>query len=80
MIGCVKRKTGPNKHSNPLTKRSQAGKESHCQLEVDIVYDRLVAHQPGGKWNKLAPLRILSFDIECQVRVSLPVHALPTGL
>ncbi len=46
----------------------QTEKESHCQLEVDIVYDRLLGHAPEGKWSKLAPLRILSFDIECQVR------------
>ena len=55
----------------PTRPNPQTEKESHCQLEVDIVYDRLIGHQPEGKWNKLAPLRILSFDIECQVRACL---------
>lgn len=41
---------------------------SSVQLEVDIVYDSLVSHPPDGEWQKIAPLRILSFDIECQGR------------
>ncbi|KAM3572568.1 hypothetical protein VYU27_005410, partial [Nannochloropsis oceanica] len=48
--------------------RGEREKESHCQIEVDIVYDRLIGHNPEGQWNKLAPLRILSTDIECQGR------------
>jgi hypothetical protein len=39
---------------------------SNCQLEADIVYDDLVVHGTNEPaWMKLAPLRILSFDIEC---------------
>jgi len=41
---------------------------SSVQAEVDIVYDSLVSHPPDGEWQKVAPLRILSFDIECQGR------------
>lgn len=41
---------------------------SRCQLEVDISYDKLIAHQPEGEWAKVAPFRILSFDIECAGR------------
>lgn len=41
---------------------------SRCQLEVDISYDQLIAHQPEGEWAKVAPFRILSFDIECAGR------------
>ncbi|KAH9128699.1 hypothetical protein LEN26_005754 [Aphanomyces euteiches] len=41
---------------------------SLCQMEVDIVYMNLVSHAPTGEWGKLAPLRILSFDIECMGR------------
>ncbi len=48
--------------------RTEREKESHCQLEVDIVYENLIGHRPEGQWNKLAPLRILSTDIECQGR------------
>ena len=41
---------------------------TECQAEFDIVYDSLVSHKPDGQWAKLAPLRILSFDIECMGR------------
>lgn len=33
--------------------------ESRCQLEVDIAYDKFIAHEPEGEWAKVAPLRIL---------------------
>lgn len=45
-----------------------AKKESRCQLEVDIDASALVAHAAEGQWAKIAPLRILSFDIECASR------------
>ena len=38
---------------------------SHVQLEVDIVFDSVISHAPEGEWQRVAPLRILSFDIEC---------------
>jgi DNA polymerase delta subunit 1 len=38
------------------------------QLEVDVTYNDVIAHKSEGEWNKIAPLRILSFDIECQGR------------
>ena len=28
----------------------------------------MIAYQPEGEWSKMAPLRILSFDIECAGR------------
>jgi DNA polymerase delta subunit 1 len=28
----------------------------------------VVSHAPEGEWSKIAPLRILSFDIECAGR------------
>lgn len=34
--------------------------ESRCQLEVDVAFDKFVAHEPEGEWTKVAPLRILS--------------------
>jgi DNA polymerase delta subunit 1 len=43
-------------------------RESHCQIEVDVSYDDIVARPSTGEWNKMAPLRILSMDIECQGR------------
>ncbi|KAL5037094.1 hypothetical protein BDV3_006196 [Batrachochytrium dendrobatidis] len=41
---------------------------SNCQIEVDIVAQHIVSYQPEGDWSKIAPLRILSFDIECAGR------------
>ncbi|KAI5989332.1 DNA polymerase family B-domain-containing protein [Pisolithus albus] len=31
-------------------------------------YDAFISHSPEGDWQKIAPLRILSFDIECAGR------------
>jgi len=43
-------------------------KMTHCQLEVDIDYTHVIGHDPNGEWLKMAPMRILSFDIECAGR------------
>jgi DNA polymerase delta subunit 1 len=43
-------------------------RHSNCQIEAKVSYRDLVAHQPIGEWAKMAPLRILSFDIECAGR------------
>lgn len=42
--------------------------ESRCQIEVDTAFNSFIAHEPEGEWSKVAPLRILSFDIECAGR------------
>lgn len=42
--------------------------DTRCQLEVDVAFDKFIAHQPEGEWSKVAPFRILSFDIECAGR------------
>lgn len=42
--------------------------ESRCQIEVDTAFNTFIAHEPEGDWSKVAPLRILSFDIECAGR------------
>ncbi|KAI7877041.1 hypothetical protein K492DRAFT_239410 [Lichtheimia hyalospora FSU 10163] len=41
---------------------------SHAQYEVEISYDKLISHAPEGEWSDIAPLRVLSFDIECAGR------------
>lgn len=41
---------------------------SVLQIEVDITYEDIVPQKSEGEWNKIAPLRILSVDIECQGR------------
>ncbi|KKY34402.1 putative dna polymerase delta catalytic subunit [Diaporthe ampelina] len=43
-------------------------RQSNCQIEAECSYLDLVAHKPTGEWSKMAPLRILSFDIECAGR------------
>jgi DNA polymerase delta subunit 1 len=39
-----------------------------CQLEADVHFADLISHAPEGEWLGMAPLRILSFDIECAGR------------
>ncbi|KAL2657266.1 hypothetical protein AAZV13_04G171100 [Glycine max] len=41
---------------------------SYCQLEFDCLYSELISHAPEGEYSKMAPFRILSFDIECAGR------------
>jgi DNA polymerase delta subunit 1 len=49
--------------------RSAAATVSHCQLEIDIHdWTTVIAHAPEGDWLKMAPLRVMSFDIECAGR------------
>ncbi|KAJ7718487.1 DNA polymerase family B-domain-containing protein [Mycena maculata] len=43
-------------------------KKSHCQLEITVRHDDFISHAPEGDWSSIAPLRILSFDIECAGR------------
>lgn len=43
-------------------------KVSRCQIECSIDYRDLVSHASEGEWLKMAPLRIMSFDIECAGR------------
>ncbi|KAJ3135221.1 DNA polymerase delta catalytic subunit, partial [Irineochytrium annulatum] len=38
---------------------------SFCQYEFDVHYNDLISHTPDDTWSKIAPLRVLSFDIEC---------------
>jgi len=45
--------------------RADSLKVSHCQLEVDIDYTKVRGHEGLGEWSKIAPMRVLSFDIEC---------------
>ena len=41
---------------------------SKCQIELDISWEDIISHSAEGEWQKIAPLRILSFDIECATR------------
>ncbi len=48
--------------------RSDGRQVSRCQAEVDVYFKHIIAHEPEGEWSKIAPLRVLSFDIECAGR------------
>lgn len=49
---------------NSYLKRDR--KESTSQIEVDVKdYHLMVVHKPEGVWSKIPPLRVLSFDLEC---------------
>ena len=41
---------------------------SKSQIELDISWEDFISHPAEGEWQKIAPVRILSFDIECQGR------------
>ncbi|KAG9349935.1 hypothetical protein JZ751_026288 [Albula glossodonta] len=43
-------------------------KASLCQYEVDVGWTDLISHPAEGEWQRIAPLRVLSFDIECAGR------------
>ena len=50
----------------------RASTEDRCQLNVSVMdWKNVISHKPEGKWGRLAPLRILSFDIECSGRVAV---------
>ncbi|PWN94634.1 putative DNA polymerase delta catalytic subunit [Tilletiopsis washingtonensis] len=53
---------------NTYALRSESTKISTSQIEVDVRPDGIVSHKPDGEWSATAPLRILSFDIECAGR------------
>jgi len=48
--------------------RTRRDAVSRSQLECDVNYADLISHWPEGDWSDIAPLRILSFDIECAGR------------
>ncbi|KAG0255187.1 DNA-directed DNA polymerase delta [Actinomortierella ambigua] len=43
-------------------------RNSNAQINVEVSYDKMISHEPEGEWSKIAPLRIMSFDIECAGR------------
>ena len=38
------------------------------QIEIDVQWKDVIGHEPEGEWSAIAPIRILSFDIECAGR------------
>ena len=66
------RSTPGQKTNNQLPVRSR------CQVELDIAWTDIISHHPAGDWMKIAPLRILSYDIECAGRKGINLHLLTT--
>ncbi|KAF9581072.1 DNA-directed DNA polymerase delta [Lunasporangiospora selenospora] len=67
MIDC--KVTGANWIELPAGEyRVRHDHNSNAQINVETSYDKLISHQPEGDWSKVAPLRIMSFDIECAGR------------
>ncbi|MCJ1412488.1 DNA-directed DNA polymerase delta [Ptychographa xylographoides] len=54
--------------SNKYHMIAHKDRHSNCQIEAWVHYRDLIAHTNDGEWAKIAPLRILSFDIECAGR------------
>eukprot|EP01137_Pigoraptor_chileana_P012695 Opistho-2@65329 len=55
----------------PAGKYAVREREKHmtlAQMEFDVAYDAFVSHAPEGEWSHIAPIRVLSFDIECAGR------------
>jgi DNA polymerase delta subunit 1 len=48
--------------------RDQKEYMSRCQLEIDLKCKDIISHPAEGEYIRIAPLRILSFDIECAGR------------
>eukprot|EP00941_MAST-03F_sp_MAST-3F-sp1_P004067 g4067.t1 len=48
--------------------RRQSAHVSTAQAEFDVCFNSLISHKAEGDWMKIAPMRVLSFDIECMGR------------
>ncbi|XP_029781128.1 DNA polymerase delta catalytic subunit isoform X1 [Suricata suricatta] len=60
--------TGAQGREPAATDAPHPYKATHCQLEADVHWSDVVSHPPEGEWQRIAPLRVLSFDIECAGR------------
>jgi DNA polymerase delta subunit 1 len=54
--------------ANTYRIRTHDNVTSRCTLEVDITYNNIVSHECIGIYSTIAPIRVLSFDIECSGR------------
>ncbi|XP_074872197.1 DNA polymerase delta catalytic subunit isoform X1 [Carettochelys insculpta] len=74
VVGCNWIQLPPGKYQlrpeQPLGEPPKGGpaKVSLCQLEMDVGWADFLSHPPEGEWQHIAPLRVLSFDIECAGR------------
>ena len=72
VVGCNWIEVPPGKYSlrkpSPASSNDAVTPTSRCQIELDVSYEDFISHTPEEEWQKIAPLRILSFDIECAGR------------
>uniref|UniRef100_A0A8C3FF54 DNA polymerase delta catalytic subunit n=1 Tax=Chrysemys picta bellii TaxID=8478 RepID=A0A8C3FF54_CHRPI len=73
VVGCNWIELPPSKYRlRPEQPTGESPKEppkaSLCQLEADVGWADFISHPPEGDWQGIAPLRVLSFDIECAGR------------
>ncbi|KAA1109894.1 DNA-directed DNA polymerase delta [Puccinia graminis f. sp. tritici] len=45
--------------------RAELEKASNCQIKLETSAETLISHAPEGEWSKMAPFRVLSYNIEC---------------
>lgn len=45
--------------------------DRRCQIEVDVWAHDIISYPAEGEWQRIAPLRIMSYDIECAGRKGL---------
>jgi len=64
IVGCNWIELPANKYKVRTGKDCQ----SRCQYEIDINCQDLISHSVEDEWAKVAPFRVLSFDIECAGR------------
>ncbi|CAL1283637.1 unnamed protein product [Larinioides sclopetarius] len=67
IVGCNWIEIPPKKY-NLLTTGGSRTPTSRCQIEIEVDWNNLISHEPERDWSKIAPVRILSFDIECAGR------------
>lgn len=86
VVGCNWIELPPHKYSvrpklqaEETSSRAEWPRASRCQLEVDISWEEFISHPAEGEWSKVAPFRILSFDIECAGRKGKLVNIVVLG-
>ncbi|XP_071955316.1 DNA polymerase delta catalytic subunit-like [Antedon mediterranea] len=68
VVGCNWIELPANQYHIRKTGNGEFDKQSLCQIEVDVAWDAFISHAAEGEWQKVAPFRILSYDIECAGR------------
>lgn len=68
VVGCNWIEVPAGKYSLRTPDNKNGVWTSRCQTELDVSYENFISHAAEGEWSKVAPFRILSFDIECAGR------------